>query len=177
MTKNQMLGWARFLVDVAAARIPANAKVEDVPSMKPLFPQHQKRTVKELFAFGRASDVQARQRAVGVLFHMIQDSYAHGHVERNEAGDIVEFHAYGEQDEHEHGKYDYLGGSWYETLGTRLKQTQGAPTAIDRCADVLTMIAEGKGTDEIVRYLDATVFKLASATKAAGPGTGLKKKP
>ena len=75
--------------------------------------------------------MKIRQRAVGALFHMIQDSYAHGHVERDSAGEITEFHAYGGQDEHEHGKYDYLGGSWYQKLGERLKQTEGAPSAID----------------------------------------------
>ena len=32
---------------------------------------------------------------------------------------------------------------------------------------MLTLIAQGKGTDEIVKFLDETVFKLASATKAA----------
>jgi len=176
-TKQHMLDWARFLIDVAAGRISTDAKLADVAAVKALFPNDQKRTIKQFFGFAKATAVQTRQRAVGALFHMIQDSFAHGHVERDTAGDITEFHAYGGQDEHKHGEYDYLGGTKHEKLGDRLAKTMGAPTAIDRCADVLTLIAQGKGTDEIVKFLDETVFKLASTTKAAGPGTGLTKPP
>jgi hypothetical protein len=174
-TKGHMLDWGRFLIDVATGRTAADSKIEDVAAVKTMFPKDQKRTIKQLFGFGKASDVQARQRAVGILFHMIQDSFAHGHVERDAAGDVAEFHAYGSQDEDEHGKYDFLGGTDKEKLGDRVAKTMGAPTAIDRCADVLTMIAEGKSTDDIVKFLDETVFKLASPTKPAGPGAGLSK--
>jgi hypothetical protein len=177
ITKGHMLTWGRFLIDVATGRTPPDSKIEDVPAIKSLFPSDQKRTIKQLFGYGKASDVQARQRAVGALFHMIQDSFAHGHVERDAAGDIAEFHAYGAQDEKEHGKYDFLGGTDKEKLGDRVAKTMGAPSAIDRCADVLTMIAEGKSTDDIVKFLDETVFKLAAGTKAAGAGTGLTKPP
>ena len=116
-----------------------------------------------------------RQRAVGALFHMIQDSYAHGHVERNSAGEISEFHAYGGQDEHKHGEYDFLGGSWYEDLGERLKKTHGALTAIDACAAVLQMIAEDVYSGDIVDYLDKNVFSLSSSARPAGAGAGLEK--
>jgi hypothetical protein len=92
-TKQHMLDWGRFLIDVAAGRTPTDAKIADVPAIKALFPKDQKRTLKELFGFAKATDVQARQRAVGALFHMIQDSFAHGHVDRDKAGDIAEFHA------------------------------------------------------------------------------------
>jgi hypothetical protein len=176
-TKQHMLDWGRFLIDVATGRTPTGSKVEDVPAIKAQFPNDQKRTIKELFGFAKATDVQARQRAVGALFHMIQDSFAHGHVDRDAAGDIAEFHAYGGQDEHKHGEYDFLGGTGKEKLGDRVAKTMGAPSAIDRCADVLTLIAENKSTDEIVKFLDETVFKLASSTKAAGPGAGLTKPP
>jgi hypothetical protein len=176
-TKQHMLDWGRFLIDVAAGRTLTDSKIADAPAIKPMFPNDQTRTIKQLFGFGKASDVQARQRAVGALFHMIQDSFAHGHVDRDAAGDIAEFHAYGSQDEHKHGEYDFLGGTDKEKLGDRVAKTMGAPSAIDRCADVLTMIAQNKSTDEIVKFLDETVFKLASSTKPAGPGTGLTKPP
>jgi hypothetical protein len=176
-TKQHMLDWGRFLIDVAAGRTPADSKIEDVPAIKAMFPGTPKITIKQLFGFAKASDVQARQRAVGALFHMIQDSFAHGHVERDAAGDIAEFHAYGSQDEHKHGEFDFLGGTKNETLGDRLAKTMGAPSAIDRCADVLTMIAQGKTTDDIVKFLDETVFKLAASAKTAGPGAGLAKPP
>ncbi|MEO8687205.1 MAG: hypothetical protein ABI611_03170 [Solirubrobacteraceae bacterium] len=176
-TKQHMLEWGRFLVDVATGRILTDSKIEDVPAIKAMFPGIPKHTIKQLFGFAKASDVQARQRAVGALFHMIQDSFAHGHVDRDAAGDIAEFHAYGGQDEDKHGEYDFLGGTDKEKLGERVAKTMGAPSAIDRCADVLTLIAEDKSTDEIIKFLDETVFKLASSTKPAGPGAGLTKPP
>jgi hypothetical protein len=175
-TKQHMLEWARFLIDVAAGRVSVDAKLKDT-AVSAVFKGMEEKTVKQLFGFSKASAVQARQRAVGALFHMVQDSFAHGHVERDAAGDIVEFHAYGKQDEHEHGKHDYLGGTDKEKLGDRLAKTGGASTAIDRCADVLAMIAEGKPTDEIVKFLDETVFKLSGNAKKAGPGTGLTAQP
>jgi hypothetical protein len=78
-------------------------------------------------------------------------------------------------DEHKHGEYDFLEGTKDEKLGDRVAKTMGAPSAIDRCADALTMIAQGKSTDDIVKFLDETVFKLAASAKAAGPGAGLTK--
>jgi hypothetical protein len=174
-TKQHMLTWARFLVDVATARTPPDSKVKDVALIKDLFPANAEWTVKRLFGYGKASDVEARQRAVGVLFHLIQDSHAGGHVERDAAGDIVEFHAYGGQDEKEHGKYDYFAKG--ATLAESIAKTKGAASALTRCTQVLKMIAQKDSTDAIVQFLDTTVFKLATASRAAGPGTGLAKKP
>ena len=33
-------------------------------------------------------------------------------------GRSASFDAYGGQDEHKHGEYDFLGGSWYQDLGS-----------------------------------------------------------
>jgi hypothetical protein len=175
VTKAHMLNWAGFLIDVATARTPASAKLGDVAAVKSLFPANADWTVKQLFGWAKASDTDTRQRAVGALFHMIQDSYAHGHVQRDEkTGDIVEFHAYGHQDEKEHGKYDYFAKG--KDLRERIAKTIGAKTAIDRCADVLTMIAEDESTSTILLYLDEEVFKFADKARLSGPGTGLGKK-
>jgi hypothetical protein len=174
-TKQHMLDWARFLIDVATARTAADAKVKDVAAIKDIFPANADWTIKQLFGWAKASDVQTRQRAVGILFHLIQDSHAAGHVERDDKGDIVEFHAYGGQDEHEHGKYDYFAKA--ATLRESIAQTKGAASARQRCTEVLKLIARKQSTDEIVKFLDETVFKLAASTRGAGAGTGLGKKP
>ena len=174
-TKQHMLDWARFLIDVATGRTPAGSQVKDVAAIKDLFPANADWTVKRLFGWAKASDVQARQRAVGILFHLIQDSHAAGHVERDDKGDIVEFHAYGGQDEAEHGKYDYFAKA--ATLRESIAQTKGAASARRRCTEVLKMIARQQSTDDIVKFLDETVFRLAASTREAGAGTGLGKKP
>jgi hypothetical protein len=175
VTKGHMLNWARFLIDVATGRTPADTRLKDVAGVKDLFPANADWTIKRLFGWAKASDKDTRQRAVGALFHMIQDSYAHGHVERDErTGDILEFHAYGHQDEGKHGKYDYFAEG--RTLGERIARTVGAATAIDRCADVLTLIAGGESTDTILLYLDDVVLRFADGARLSGPGTGLGKK-
>jgi len=176
-TKQNMLGWARFLVNVATGRTATGKKLGKIPEVGHRFPDMADRTVKELFGFAKGSDVQIRQRAVGALFHMIQDSYAHGHVERDESGEISEFHAYGAQDEHKHAEYDFLGGSWYQDLGPRLDKTEGARSAIDACAAVLEKIDARRDTDLIVGYLGDVVFRVSAGARAAGPGSGLAKAP
>lgn len=174
-TKEHMLNWARFLVNVATGATFTFTKLKDVPEIAALFPKLGERTIKELFGWGSGNFEDIRQRAIGALFHMIQDSFAEGHVQRNKQGQISEFHAYGGQDEKKHAEHDALGGSWYESLGDRLKQTGGALSAIDACATVMEMIAEDKTTDEIVGHLDTTVWPLAPGVKKAGPGAGLGK--
>ena len=174
-TKAHMLNWARFLVKVAKGASPPSRSSRTCPRSAPV-PQAGDRTVKELFGWGKGEFVKIRQRAVGALFHMIQDSYAQGHVERNKKGEISEFHAYGGQDEHKHAEYDFLGGSWSDTLGERLKQTRGALSAIDACATVMEMIAEDNYTGDIVDHIDKKVLPLASSVKPAGPGAGLGEK-
>jgi hypothetical protein len=174
-TKEHMLNWARFLVNVATGSTLTFTKLKDVAEISALFPNLGERTVKELFGWGAGHFEDIRQRAIGALFHMIQDSFAEGHVQRNKKNEIVEFHAYGGQDEKKHAEHDALGGSWYESLGDRLKKTGGALSAIDACASVMEMIAENKSTDEIVDHLDKTVWALASGVKPAGPGAGLGK--
>lgn len=175
VTKQHMLTWARFLIDVAANRIGATTLMKDTP-VKDLFPANADWPVKRLFCYAKGTDLEARQRAVGILFHMIQDSYAHGHVERDGgSGDVTEFHAYGGQDEHKHGDYDYFAKG--TDLGDRISKTMGASTGLDRCANVLVMIAEGKTTDEIVNHIDAVILKLSPTAHGAGPGAGLGKPP
>jgi hypothetical protein len=176
-TKANMLNWARFLIKVAKGVIVTTTQLKDIAEVSSLFPNQGELTVKELFGWGKGDYVKIRQRAVGALFHMIQDSYAHGHVERNSAGEITEFHAYGGQDEHKHGEYDFLGGSWYQDLGERLKKTKGALSAIDACAAVLQMIAEDVHSGDIVDYIDKNVLTLAQGARPAGAGTGLEKPP
>ena len=148
---------------------PPQHKLKDIAEVSSLFPNQGELTVKELFGWGKGDYVAIRQRAVGALFHMIQDSYPHGHVERNSGGEITEFHAYGAQVEHKHGEYDFLGGSWHEDLGDGLKKTHGALTAIDACAAMLQMIAEDVCLGRH-RRLPRQERLLAVVERAAGRG-------
>jgi hypothetical protein len=172
-TKAKIAKWSRFLIDVSTGRIDANKTVAEFATAKELFPSHTTITVKELFGYAKASDDEVRQRAAGALMHMIQDSHAKGHAEREASGEIKEFHAYGGQDHAQHGAHDaWAGGA---DLGKRIKNTAGAERAIEKCKDVLVLLDQGASTDDVLKYLDDQVLKLSSAATPAGPGTGLEK--
>ena len=72
-TKSHMLNWARFLVNVATGATLTFTKLKDVAEVSALFPKLGERTVKELFGWGAGHFEDIRQRAIGALFHMIQE--------------------------------------------------------------------------------------------------------
>ena len=174
-TKRKILEWARFLIDVATGRTGGATKLVDIPLTKRLFSAYPKYTVNDLFIYAKATGQQIQQRAAGTLLHLIQDSHAKGHVGRSgPGGDITEFHSYEHQDHSKHGHSDSWGSGAY--LGERIKNTYGATTAIERCAKALMMIDQLEPTDDIVKWLDAEVFRLSSSATPAGPGADFKKK-
>ena len=136
-TRAKVLEWARFLVRVAKGEIAGSAKLRDVPITARLFASYADRTINELWNYGSASETEIRQRAAGTLFHLIQDSYAGGHVGRDRAFKITQFHAYEGQD---HAKHDHRD-QWAEgeNLAERVLRTPGASPAIQRCAAVLVL--------------------------------------
>lgn len=174
VTKQKVMNWAGFLIDVATGRIDTHSKLSDIPFTKPLFTSYPKYTVKHLFVYAYGPDMAVRQRAAGALMHLIQDSHAAGHAERNASGEITQFQSYGSQDHKKHAKADKWGGG--ATLGEHIKNTPGAARAVEKCAEVLVMLDDSASTDEVLRYLDENVFKLALDVKAAGSGPTFAKK-
>jgi WXG100 family type VII secretion target len=168
-TKGNMLEWSRFLTDVSTGRIDPDLKVSDVALTRELFPAHGDVTLKQLFGYPGATDLETRQRAAGALAHMIQDSYAGGHVDRNPlTGAVVQFHNYGGQDHSLHGEQDKWGEGL--TLGDRFQSTQGAQSAYEQTARVMVLLDQGAPTDTVVQYLDQRVFALDPAVRPSGPG-------
>ena len=173
-TKKKIMEWSKFLTELSTGRIDTKSKVADNAYAAGLFPKHKDKTFKELFGHGAGSDEQIRQRAAGALMHLIQDAHAKGHVDRDPVtGEIKEFHAYGQQDHDKHGHFDAWGKG--KTLGDRIKNTPGAERAIEKCKQVLVMLDQGASTEEVLKFLDEQVFKLAGDAGAAGPGGEFKK--
>jgi hypothetical protein len=174
MTAEKMRAWARFLADVSTGQIDPDDKVDAHQTPSLLFPAHRDITIKTLFGHETATDAETRQRAAGALMHLIQDSHAQGHVDRDpKTGHVREFHAYGTQDHDKHTAAD----KWAEgkDLGERIKNTPGAEAAIQKCKEVLVMLDQGKPTNEVIAYLDRTVLALDPAARAAGPGADFEK--
>lgn len=178
-TKKKILFWARINIEVAAGRIDPRILIKNFPdydglSMKRLFSAHWDWSFQQLLAGVKAGAEQlsaedVRRRAAGVLLHLIQDSYAAGHVQRNEAGEVLQFHDYGRQEPHRHGRKDKMGPG--KNLKQHIENTPGAMRAIDAGAAVLMRLDSKVETQEIVEYLNQQVFKLASNSQSAGPGT------
>ncbi len=186
-TQDKMLKWAQFSTMVAQGKLSGDTKFADLRKMKgmediaALFPDMKDQDVNSLFGVKEGSKEGAiKERAMGSLLHMVQDSYAGGHVERNDKGEVVSFHSYTGQDHSKHGHSDSLGEG--DTEEEKLEHTPGATQAIDQGADVLKMVMGDKehgGTQadwaEIEKKLKGDVFKLADPNAVAGAGEGYEK--
>lgn len=169
-TKRKMMMWARFNVMVGTGQISPTDDLSsvDIEGFSEFFEEGQAGfTVADLFGGGEGNGAElddeiVRQRATGALLHMIQDSHAHGHTQRNDAGEIVEFHAYGNQDHDEHAALDAMGPG--DDLREHIQNTPGAMDAVTDGAAVLRMMDQGADLDDIMNHLDTEVFNLAPET-------------
>ncbi|KAF2216904.1 hypothetical protein CERZMDRAFT_64299 [Cercospora zeae-maydis SCOH1-5] len=138
-----------------------------------------------------ALDIQ--RRALGSIFHFIQDSYALGHTRRTllnpEArvsndplkfqpgvadrwGPIENFHVYNGQDDNHHELYDHAESSIPEpgNLGNldQFNWLIGCRDAVDKCCGLIELKKAGKTWDTGVRaYLDEVVFAVSSNATGA----------
>jgi hypothetical protein len=122
-TKRRVMMWAEFtwLTSIGEYKLEKRLKEVPIEGMSKLFGRTEWR-VQDLFTLGNVPlRSRIREVAFGSLLHMVEDSFAKGHVEREEAvqgetcpgaaqiqmpGRIKEFHSYANQDTGEHGKYD-----------------------------------------------------------------------
>jgi len=146
--------------------------------MKELF-QKNGWSVHDLFAFGNPH-INTREVmsevAFGSLLHMVQDSFASGHVERalsnNEdmclgtehpaPGRIVEFHTYGKQDPDKHEKAD-------GRLAFSKHWSSAEPDVIDIGKTLNDYFKRSAPWDEVKPYINC-IFALAKETHASSAG-------
>jgi len=173
ITKKKILLWAEFLIEAACGRLSLDSKVKENPLLKKLLPaaKHQKWTVHHVFGSGskKPSVLHIRQRALGALLHLVEDSCAGGHISReSDTFRIKQFLTYGSQDHERHSVRDvWANGS---SLLDRVQNTPGAYQAIQLSMQVASMIDQGRDTNFIVAFLDLNVFQLADQTLPSGPG-------
>lgn len=182
-TRKKMMLWTDFTAKVAAGEIKGDTKIgdlgKDMGEFKTLFEKQKDQDIKQLFGVeDEKGDVQ--KRAAGSLLHLIQDSYAEGHVEREDLGDgrkgsVISFHSYANQDHDKHGKSDQMSGYW--DTESNLEATPGARDAIDQSAAVMKLLKEGKSSAEITQYVNQNVLALHDPTRDADTGDAYKKEP
>lgn len=126
VTRERIIMWAEFTWRVALGEYSLSTRVRDVPvnGLREFF-GIKGWSIQDLFSLGNPhvrKPVNLSELAFGSLLHMVEDSFAGGHVERaipdsqekcvgtirehSVPGRIVEFHSYGQQDSKKHGDDD-----------------------------------------------------------------------
>ncbi|MDR4476141.1 MAG: hypothetical protein R3B11_09065 [Nitrospira sp.] len=161
-TRDALLRWGEFLYSVgvgsvAETEILGSVTVGRIHTWFPASPV----TVRALLLVGQQGNL--RHRAIGALLHIIQDSFAKGHVERNISGAIVEFHSYLHQDSSKHAQDDVVAAGGIAAM-------PGAQRAIHQCRAVLDFWKSASSWALVREYLETQVFTLASDVRPASAG-------
>lgn len=161
-TLNWILEWAEFTYGIALQPERAQERLCDVSAgnMRRRFPK-EKRTVAQVFGIHRGGRVG--ERALGSLLHLIQDSHAAGHTERQRDGYILEFHSYVNQDSKRHAEEDKF-------VNGKLDSTPGALSAVEACAKVLQMYKRAAPWADLLALLREKIFALSPHARASSAG-------
>lgn len=161
-TLADILVWCEFFYTVSAGRIDKNTPVAATLNGKMLpwfFASNI--TVGELFKVASIGNV--RDRALGALLHLIQDSFSRSHVNRNEQREIEQFYCYTHQDPSKHKNCDKLPSEGLDAL-------PGAREAIDACTAVTNYAQQLWPWKHVNKKLTENIFKLSLHPKLSGPG-------
>jgi len=159
-TLSDIMEWCYFLFQVSKGLIEGEVLLRDTV-IQNWFPEDNNCSVKKNYLIGQKGNL--KHRAIGSLMHIIQDSYAKGHVAReDEVGKILEFHSYTNQDADKHGEEDKFDNG---------KLRPGALKASEMCAEVLRIWQDPNSTWEVMeKFLKENVFVLSPEARASGPG-------
>lgn len=180
-TRKRILMWAEFTWKVGRGDCELGTELKNVSIAG--FDEFFGRsgwTVQDLFTLGNPPlRPRIKEAAFGSLLHMVQDSFAKGHVDRAEstmgekcigAGDylapgrIREFHAYNNQDSAKHAEYDSR-----KALGEHLAVDR--PNVVE-VGQVLRDYFERGSTWEDVRPYIGCVFQIENPEAKASSGAG-----
>ncbi len=182
-TRKKILMWAEFSWRTALKEYTLQTYLRDIPIEG--FNDHFARSgwrVQDLFTLG---NYQLRKNmhevAFGSLLHMVEDSFARGHVDREEPvygqtcsetdqypkpGMIREFHSYGNQDASKHAEYD-------SRHKFTMYMSAERPNVVDVGRVLKDLYARGNSWEAIKPYFEC-VFQIEDSAKAS-PGTAFEK--
>lgn len=184
-TKKRVIMWAQFAWRIALGEFSSGTKLKEVPidGMTEHFGRTEW-TIQDLFTLGNPPlRTRIKEVAFGSFLHIVEDSFAKGHVDRAEAiegqtcervkeypvpGLIRSFHAYGNQDTTEHAKYDsrdMFSAHW----------SINKPSVIDVAQVFLQYLGRGSAWENVSPYLDC-VFLLQDPSARASAGNGFDRK-
>lgn len=183
-TRRNILMWAEFSWRTARKEYTLETRLRDIPIEG--FDDHFARTgwrVQDLFTLGNYSLRRGVHAvAFGSLLHMVEDSFARGHVDREEPvygqdcpgdrrfprpGRIREFHSYVRQDARKHAEYD-------SRAKFAMHMSAEKPNVIDVGRVLKEMFEQGQSWDAVKPYLEC-IFELEEASGTASPGAAFEK--
>ena len=172
-TQEKLLMWAEFTWRVQSKNrdyLPPGTRIGAVPIPKfqEHFPKNEERTIEYLFTVGRPwLRLQIEDVAFGSLLHMIEDSFAGGHVSRARVSDgtcsvpaIVEFHTYAGQPKAAHKEHDNL-----EHARTKV-------ALIDVLKEIVKRRYERQSWADVRPYLENCVFQVAVDARKSSATVG-----
>jgi hypothetical protein len=187
-TQRKILSWSEFVYKVATGRIPSKERLDRIPieDVRQLFAGDStlgSKTVAELFRGSGA----VRRVAIGSLLHIVQDSYAAGHAEREivvaapvdggspfARGRVIEFHCYTNQDGDIHAADD----KWPNDLVLSALVADRNPISIG--SRILQFASENGGMgvpwEQVESYLRDVVFAVTDPKHRSGPGDKYRRK-
>jgi hypothetical protein len=177
-TKRKLLMWAEFTWGVAVGtyRLATPLREIAIPGWLNHFANGQ--NVQDLFTQGRPwLRPHIKQVVFGSLLHLVQDSFAEGHVMRADpvsgvqcAGDrhrqfgrIVEFHSYAKQDHAKHAAADSANRAQHHIALHN-------PDVLDAGKTLREFFDRDAPWSQVEAYLSECVFPLADREALAGPG-------
>jgi hypothetical protein len=116
VTANELSAWFDFLNGVALGQIrfDPDMEIRDLPS--PIQGQFQSHSIEFDQIFDSEEAGQIKLRSIGMMLHLIQDSYTLSHCQRNQAGEIEKFLHYGSQNKDLHKEHDDVSGQKREAM-------------------------------------------------------------
>lgn len=183
-TRERILVWSEFSWrgSLGEYDLEASVATADLPGFADLFKFNREWRIQDLYALGNPhirSKESMRKVAFGSLLHIVEDSFAKGHVERRDPiagqtcasapefqqpGKIIEFHSYSKQDSSKHGHSDAreaFSAHW----------SADRPGVIDVGRVLNSFYKRQSPWSEVKPYLEC-VFALDSQVRPASAGNG-----
>jgi len=170
-TVAHILAWANIAYRIALGDIDPRKPLKTDPVANTLLSSVSERSAMELLRAQTESETRAR--AFGTLLHMLQDSYARGHVSRVSASakqpvEIIQFLSYVNQDPNKHAHDD----SWKDGTSNleRALKIPGAPEALAASTELVRRYKNHQPWSEVKVYLENNLFFVRSDARDSGPG-------
>lgn len=182
-TQAKILAWSEFTWRLALEEYDLETAVVKVPiaGFETLFSSNKGWRIQDLLALSNPH-VQNKNTmgrlAFGSLLHMVQDSFAGGHVERRtrvlgkscdgapnlaQPGKILEFHSYTHQNASKHGEADSRDAF-------SVHWSAGKPSVVDVGQELAKMLNRKAPWTEVQPYISC-IFALDDAASPASAGT------